>query len=65
MIFKEDESFSKVSIRREVATEAYLSPDARKLLVLFESTSHFEEKGFVVLDLLQSRIVEKRIRALD
>jgi hypothetical protein len=65
MIFKEDESFSNVSTRSEIATEAHLSPDTTKLLVLFKITSHFEERGFIVLDLTQPRVLEKGIRVLD
>ena len=65
MVFKEDESFSKVSTMREAATAAFLSPDGMKLLILFDMRSHYERKGFVVLDLSQSRIVEKKIRVLE
>jgi hypothetical protein len=65
MIFKEDESFSKVSTRREHAVEAYLSPDSTKLMVLFDVSSHFEQKGFVVVDLAHWRMVENKMHVLD
>ena len=65
IVFKEDESVVGKSKRSEDALEAYLSPGSKKLFVVFDVTSHFRNKGFVILDLKRLQLVESKIYELD